>query len=168
LADSDSAQDQLIKQQIRDRIVESMNEWVTDPQNIETARAEIEARLSDFERLVGEELERLGVDQSYTVSFGQVDFPAKLYGNQVYPAGDYEALLITLGKGEGRNWWCVLFPPLCFVEVASGEAVSKTVLEDKEASSEVKVASADPEDKEVKFFIVELLEGLFKWIKSLF
>lgn len=169
LADSDRPQDQWVKQQVRDRIVESMNAWVTDPQDIETARAEVEARLQDFERIVGEELARLGVDQPFTVSYGPVDFPAKLYGNKVYPAGVYESLLVTLGDGEGRNWWCVLFPPLCFVEVASGEAISKSELEAGE-KQEVTVASAAPadEEKEVKFFLVELFQDLLEMLKGWF
>ncbi|MEH7280107.1 stage II sporulation protein R, partial [Bacillus toyonensis] len=54
-----------------------------------------------------------------------VKFPTKVYGNFIYPAGEYEAVLITIGKGEGANWWCVLFPPMCFLDFSSGTAVRK-------------------------------------------
>ena len=68
-------------------------------------------------------MKRENVRQSVSVRFDRVSFPTKLYGNMVYPAGEYEAVLITLGKGEGANCWCVLFPPLCFLDFSNGEAV---------------------------------------------
>lgn len=123
LADSDAPQDQWIKRQIRDALIERMSLWVQGPQDIESAREIVRSRLGDLEGVVGEVLSRNGFADTYTVELGPVPFPAKMYGNVVYPAGVYEALLVTVGSGQGQNWWCVLFPPLCFVDLTAGEAI---------------------------------------------
>jgi stage II sporulation protein R len=99
------------------------------------------------------------------VEMGLIPFPTKLYGNRLYPAGDYEGLLITLGAGQGENWWCVLFPPLCFVDFGSGEAL----VDENESDAEDQNSSAQGQEEEqkeieVRFFLVEL----FMKIKNYF
>lgn len=132
LANSDSPQDQWIKRQVQLEVVKEVSGWVMDPQDLNEARKEILANIPELERVVGEVLVANGYTEVYQVELGQVPFPAKQYGNKVYPAGNYEALRIVLGSGQGQNWWCVLFPPLCFVGVkakaapASAEAAVKT------------------------------------------
>ncbi|MEB3102532.1 stage II sporulation protein R [Ferviditalea candida] len=140
LANSDQTGDQWVKRKVRDAIVESMNGWVRDPMTIEQARTEIRTHIPDLKNIVGSVLHKYGFDYGYKVELGIVPFPTKLYGNQVYPAGNYEALRVTLGNGEGQNWWCVLFPPLCFVDV-SGDAVPRDSLTKAAASSQNKDAA---------------------------
>lgn len=149
LANSDSPRDQLVKRQIRDEIVQQMNLWVAElenPQSLEQARTLIRAQLPELESLVGRELRERGEDYSYRVELGTVPFPAKLYGGTVYPAGEYEALRVTLGEGKGQNWWCVLFPPLCFIDAGTGEAAAASAEtaggEAKTAAGKVKTAGA--------------------------
>ncbi|TDF93563.1 stage II sporulation protein R [Paenibacillus piri] len=122
LANSDSPSDQWIKREIRDAIVERMNQWVKEPQGIDEARAMVRIHLPELDQLVGETLQRNGFSYTYKVELGVVPFPAKMYGSLVYPAGDYEALRVSIGAARGQNWWCVLFPPLCFVD---SEAIVK-------------------------------------------
>jgi len=116
LANSDSAADQWIKREVRDAIIERMNGWVSELDTLEKARAVVRDHLPELEATVGETLQANGFDYAYTVELGTVPFPTKMYGNQVYPAGDYEALRVSIGAAAGQNWWCVLFPPLCFVD----------------------------------------------------
>ncbi len=123
LANSDSPEDQVLKRHVRDAIVQEMNGWVLDPDNLEDARILIRAKLPELSQVVERELTRYGYTYSHQVELGVVPFPAKMYGNKVYPAGDYEALRVTIGQGAGQNWWCVLFPALCFVDGEKGEAV---------------------------------------------
>lgn len=125
LANSDSVADQALKRHVRDAIVEQMNAWVAGPTTLDEARAIVRDRISELEAVVAKQIARYGYDYSYTVELGMVPFPAKMYGSKAYPAGDYEAVRVTIGAGEGQNWWCVLFPPLCFVNAAKGEAVVK-------------------------------------------
>ncbi|WP_339220773.1 stage II sporulation protein R [Paenibacillus sp. FSL H8-0332] len=127
LANSDGTGDQLVKRQIRDRIVEQINQWVAgleDPQSLEQARALIRNHLPELNELVGRELAQRGIEYGYQVELGTVPFPTKMYGGRVYPAGEYEAVRVTLGAGKGQNWWCVLFPPLCFIDAGTGDAAA--------------------------------------------
>jgi stage II sporulation protein R len=164
LANSDAPEDQWIKRKIRDEVVKHMNEWVQEPGSIIEARSEVESRLPEFDRLVGEVLRSYGFQYTYSVELGRVDFPTKMYGSQVYPAGQYEALRVSLGEGEGQNWWCVLFPPLCFVDLASGEAVAEVDAANTSVDGEKPLS----EDKEVKFFLWEMIKQIFGFLKGLF
>jgi len=146
LANSDSPMDQLVKRQIRDAIVEQMNRWVKEPQGIEAARATVREHLPELSELVGSQLKLYGYSYGYKVELGQVPFPTKMYGDKVYPAGMYEALRVTLGEGAGQNWWCVLFPPLCFIDSTSGEAVSDAKDAAKEAAVQKQAAQSGEAD----------------------
>ncbi|AZK45858.1 stage II sporulation protein R [Paenibacillus lentus] len=164
LANSDRPGDQVIKRRVRDAIVEQMNGWVQQlehPLSLTEARQIIENNLALVEDTVKQTLEKSGKTYTYQVELGMVSFPTKMYGGAVYPAGEYEALRVTLGKGEGKNWWCVLFPPLCFVDAGSGEALAK------DGDAEVKV-QAQQEEAEVRFFLWDMLTGLWNWIVSFF
>jgi stage II sporulation protein R len=173
LANSDAPNDQLVKRIVRDEVIRQMGEWVTEPEGIAAARNAVHLHLTELESLVGAVLTQNGYNYAYTVEIGQVPFPAKIYGNKVYPAGDYEALRITLGKGEGQNWWCVLFPPLCFVDGNAGVAVAKKAADGtKTAMAPVKAdAAAEATDSgpqvEVKFFLLEVMVKVISFVKGL-
>lgn len=131
LANSDSAQDQALKREVRDAIIARMQDWVVGPHSLDEARAVVTAHLPEFDELVGQMIAARGYNYPHTVELGIVPFPTKMYGDDVYPAGDYEALRVVIGSGEGQNWWCVLFPPLCFVDSVSGEAVASAAVVSK-------------------------------------
>lgn len=166
LANSDSVHDQWLKREVRNAIVQEIKTWSNSPKTIQQAREQISSRLPLFEKIAQNVLKKHGVSYPVKVEFGQVPFPTKLYGNKVYPAGTYEALLITLGEGKGDNWWCVLFPPLCFVDMSSGEAVPE-----EEESLSASIGSdhfvvhhspkLKPKTVEVKFLLVEKWQKLF-------
>ncbi|MFE6074373.1 stage II sporulation protein R [Paenibacillus sp. NPDC057886] len=172
LANSDAAGDQLVKREIRDAVVAQMDEWVTElenPQSLEEARGVIRQHLSEIEDRVGEELANRGLTYSYQVELGVVPFPTKLYGGTVYPAGDYEAVRITLGKGDGQNWWCVLFPPLCFIDAGTGDALAKPATASAAAAepgdAQASVQAATPE---ARFFLWDMAVQLWDWVTGLF
>lgn len=175
LADSDAPEDQVLKRRVRDAVIDSMNGWVTGPQTIEEARATIQSRLPELEKLTEDMVRSSGFDYSVKVELGIVPFPMKVYGGQVYPAGDYEAVRITLGRGLGQNWWCVLFPPLCFVDVAAAEtpaaagatAVAAAAITADDGPEEEEGASDQPE-VEYRFFLLELIVDLLEAIRSWF
>ncbi|MCY7894032.1 stage II sporulation protein R [Bacillus vallismortis] len=177
LANSDRDQDQQLKRHIRDAVNKEITTWVEDIASIEEARRVIRSKLPEIKAIAKETMENEGTNQSISVDFDKISFPTKLYGNMVYPAGEYEAILITLGNGDGANWWCVLFPPLCFLDFSNGEAVkeqedqeaskkqTEKVLEDVTAKAE-KAKKEEKEEKEdggteVKFFLVEWISDLF-------
>jgi len=171
LADSDAPADQILKRRIRDAVIESMNTWVSGPQTLAEARETVRSHLPELELLVGRMVKEAGFDYSYNVELGVVPFPTKVYGDRVYPAGDYEALRITLGSGLGQNWWCVLFPPLCFVDVAAGEAPETA--EGGEAASvrglaKVTATAAVSPEVEYRFFLADWFSDLWETAQSWF
>jgi stage II sporulation protein R len=146
LANSDSPQDQQIKRIIRDRVIASVSQWSQEAQNIEEARRVIRSHLPELRQLVRDTLQEKGFTYASDVQLGPTEFPTKMYGAQVFPAGTYEAVLITLGKSQGSNWWCVMFPPLCFVDISTGDtAVEKKEQEEKEAVESI-VEEKEAED----------------------
>lgn len=174
LANSDQEEDQKVKQLIRDEINKEVNEWVASLTSVEEARSLIKKRLPDIEAIVERVLLEQNQEQPFTVEFNQVEFPTKLYGQYLYPAGNYEAILVTLGEGNGANWWCVLFPPLCFLDFSNSEAVDVSELqegvtadeqnneeEEKVLTELVSNEEDEKEEVEVKFFLVEWFTSLF-------
>ncbi|HZG14999.1 MAG TPA: stage II sporulation protein R [Candidatus Bathyarchaeia archaeon] len=123
IANSDSIQDQWLKREVRDEIVKQMNTWVTSIEQYEDAVGLVEKRLPEMEALVEKTIRDRGFTYTAQVDFGQVPFPTKQYGSYIYPAGDYQALRVRIGEAKGQNWWCVLFPPLCFIDMSNGDAV---------------------------------------------
>jgi stage II sporulation protein R len=177
LANSDLEVDQELKREVRDEVNAAITEWVAELTSVEAARDLIQSRLPEIKAIAEEVLEKNGANQSVKTDFGKVEFPTKLYGEFLYPAGEYEAVLITLGEGKGANWWCVLFPPLCFLDFSNSVAVKEGVDEQEEKkgkAEEVKVESQpdnkepvfveenkDEQEVEVKFFLVELFDKIF-------
>lgn len=121
LANSDADKDQQLKRKVRDAVNAQINGWVAELTSVDEAKRVIRSHLPEIEQTVARVLREEQSSQSYHVQFGSVQFPTKVYGNYVYPAGTYDALLITLGEGKGANWWCVLFPPLCFLDFSNGD-----------------------------------------------
>lgn len=142
LANSDSDKDQALKRKVRDEVKAKIDGWVADLTSFEEARKVIQSHIPEIEKTVENTLKREGSKESFQVKFSKnVKFPTKVYGNFIYPAGEYEAVLITIGEGEGANWWCVLFPPMCFLDFSSGTAVRK---------EEHVVKAESPEEEQVK------------------
>lgn len=134
LANSDFEEDQAIKRKVRDAVNAQITLWVQDLTSMEEARKVIKGHLPEIQGIAEKVVRDSGSDQSVNVEFGKVQFPTKLYGQFLYPAGKYQAVLITLGTGEGANWWCVLYPPLCFLDFSNGVAVSEG-FEEKETAA---------------------------------
>ncbi|MBM7690667.1 stage II sporulation protein R [Peribacillus deserti] len=132
LANSDKKEDQDLKRMVRDEVNKEITNWVKDLTSKEEARQVIEGNQKRIQEIAENLVKKQGVKQDVKVKFGPAKFPTKLYGQYMYPAGSYEAIVITLGDGEGANWWCVLYPPLCFLDFSNGTAVSQSPMEEEE------------------------------------
>lgn len=142
IANSDSKEDQQVKMNVKKGIQKELYESVKDAKTITEARNITQEKLGDYQVLVQSLLkEQNQKDTKVDINYGQNYFPEKEYQGVIYPEGYYESLVITLGNGLGKNWWCVLFPPLCSLEAES-----------KEQASEV----------EYKFFIKDLIDKYLK------
>lgn len=157
LANSDSEEDQQLKRLVRDRVNEEITKWVEEITDIEAARRLIEERTPEIKKIIANVMDESGNSNAFQVKYGKnVTFPAKVYGSYVYPAGEYEAVLITIGKGQGANWWCVLFPPLCFLDFSNGTSAVAAESKEKKEAEEQEMAKQE-EKTEVKFFLFEWL-----------
>ncbi len=116
IPNSDSQYDQEVKLKVRDLVQSEMYTLLKDTKGSSEARQKIILELPKIEEKVKQLLITEKYPLGYKVDFGQHYFPEKQYKGVTYEAGNYESLLVTLGKGEGSNWWCVLFPPLCLIE----------------------------------------------------
>ena len=126
IANSDLEHDQKLKLKVRDAILEEFGNKLNTYEGINYSRAEIENNLVQIEKCAKDVIESSGYDYSVKASLGQSDFPTKTYGDVTLPAGTYEALKIEIGSAKGKNWWCVMFPPLCFVDGSCVEMPAKS------------------------------------------
>ncbi|HHV35849.1 MAG TPA: stage II sporulation protein R [Syntrophomonadaceae bacterium] len=122
IANSDKQQDQEVKFIVRDQVVEVLREQLNGAKNYQDALKIISKNRAQLASVAKEAVAAAGFSYPVRVELGHFAFPARAYGNVVMPQGEYEALRIVLGEGKGANWWCVLFPPLCFVDI-SGNAL---------------------------------------------
>lgn len=158
LANSDSDEDQRTKQLVRDHVNAYISEIVQHIDNISEGRRVIEASVPEIERIVQRTLEQENSNDSFSVAYRtNVSFPTKVYDHYIYPAGEYEAVLITIGEGQGANWWCVLFPPLCFLDFANGTTIANVDEVEIEEDSDEEEVDEEEEEVEVKFFLFEWL-----------
>lgn len=160
IADSDSEEDQRVKLKVRDRILREMSECFEGAESPEECKSIVRENMGKIIECANDELEKNGFDYTARVYFGHFDFPVKQYKNIILPAGNYEAVRVVLGTGSGQNWWCVMYPPLCFVDEARGEMreEDKKVLEENLSEESYDIITADNGelDVEVRFKILEL------------
>lgn len=161
VANSDSDADQTIKLRVRDAVVESLRSAMGDVTDIDQARAYIRENLPKIQQTANETLKALGCDETAVATLKEEVFDTRYYDTFTLPAGVYEALRITIGEGQGQNWWCVVFPTLCvpatsdgFEDVAAGAGFPDTLT----------AALEGEEGYEVRFFLLDALgrlEGYF-------
>lgn len=183
-ANSDTEEDQALKLKVRDRILKETAPLFEKSESIEETRAIVKENLDNIKSIAEEVIKEEGKDYKVEVNFGMTSFPTRKYGEMVLPAGEYEALLVTIGEGKGKNWWCVMFPPLCFVEMTHGIAANTEesldiVTDDKDEDLDAVPVNANA-DEDLNIFpdnrpplilkskILELLEKTKVYIASRF
>lgn len=122
LAHDDSDAQQAVKLKVRDAILEAFSPALTGVESAQQAMQLVQRSLPLAQQVAQRTVREQGYDYPVRVQFGAYEFPDRVYGGQLVPAGTYTALRIELGDAAGRNWWCVMYPPLCF----SGEDVAQT------------------------------------------
>lgn len=160
VANSDSEEDQAVKLLVRDGVLEAVSPWLEGVETREEAMDILAQRLPELARL-GADIAGEGVEVTASLE-EDVWFPTKEYADFALPAGKYTALRITLGEGEGHNWWCVVFPPLCL------GSVSETVAERAGSFSgeQVRLITGENEGYVVKFKAMELWDELSTWLEG--
>lgn len=154
LANSDSEKDQRIKLAVRDQLLQLDSTLLAGAKSLSEAEDTAAAQLALIEQTAIEELRRQGSTDSARAELVNMYFSTRVYDDFTLPAGYYDAVRVTIGKGEGHNWWCVLYPPLC-LPAASDEADISDVLGRAEAE-----IVKNPEKYRFRFALIELWEKL--------
>ena len=160
IANSDSEADQALKLKVRDAVLISSEELFTSDSQSEAER-EIESALDALRVSAESAVTAEGYGYSVRVTFEPTYFPTRIYGNVTLPAGIYKSLKVIIGEGAGKNWWCVLFPPMCLPAVSSEKEVLSKVLSD----DELDLVGRKPK-YEVRFWITEKLQEFKRSYKS--
>ena len=176
IANSDDEEDQQLKLKVKNKVIEYLYPFLNDSKSLDESRQIIKDKMQDVKKLAGQVIKDNNYEYRIQAELSRENFPDKSYGNITLPQGNYEAFRIIIGDGQGRNWWCVMFPPLCFVDESKAE-VEYDKTEDKiksnlemelnsdENKSEKLDAQNDKQnngnDVQIKFKIVEILKNLF-------
>jgi len=154
IANSDSKEDQELKLSVRDAILKESESLFSKSTEKESAEKTAEENLGLLLKTAEDTVKKNGFDYPVSVSVGKSRFPTKTYSGVTLPAGEYDALRIVIGNGEGKNWWCVMFPPLC-LSASEGKKQLSDVLSDEGFD----LVQSEPK-YEIRFWIVEKIEEL--------
>ncbi len=162
IANSDSKEDQDLKYKVRDNLLKYMNKICKDCTSKEEAISLVEKNKDIFKQIALDTIRNEGFSYNVNINIGNFEFPTKNYGDISLPAGLYDALRVEIGEAKGQNWWCVMFPPLCFVDISSGVVPeeSKEVLQDNLTEEEFALISDKSSDEiQFKFKLLEFFNN---------
>ena len=162
IANSDSKEDQDLKYKVRDNLLKYMNKICKDCTSKEEAISLVEKNKDIFKQIALDTISNEGFSYDVNINIGNFEFPTKNYGDISLPAGLYDALRVEIGEAKGQNWWCVMFPPLCFVDISSGVVPeeSKEVLQDSLTEEEFALISDKSSDAiQFKFKLLEFFNN---------
>lgn len=152
LANSDSDIDQDLKLRVKDEVLKYISPMLNESQSLEESREILKREDKNIIKIAEDYIKSQGFDYTVETTLTRENFPVKEYGNIVLPQGEYEAYRILIGEGKGQNWWCVMFPPLCFIDVTKGQvAYDETEKKMKDVLSEEEFKSVNKKENNVKF-----------------
>jgi len=162
IANSDSIQDQELKLKVRDSLLEYMNEICSNCSTKEEAISIANNHTRDFQKVAEQTIIENGYNYTVKININNFYFPTKNYGDISLPAGMYDALRVEIGEAKGENWWCVMFPPLCFVDITSSIVPdeSKAIMENNLSEEEYYlVSNHDQSNIKFKFSLIEFFQN---------
>ena len=164
VANSDTTEDQLLKQQVKDEIIAYMQPLLKNAEDIDESKRLIMAYSEDIKQVANRVVSKWGKDYKVQLFIDHANFPTKSYGDIILPAGEYEACRIIIGEGKGENWWCIMFPPLCYVDAATGvvPAEGKAKLQEQLTDEQYNMICNADAPYEIRFKIVDKVNNLLK------
>lgn len=162
IANSNSKEDQELKLKVRDELLSYMNIISKDSTSKKEAMQIANEHKEEFTQIAEKVIKENGYNYTVNVQIGKADFPTKYYGDITLPAGTYDALKVQIGEAKGQNWWCVMFPPLCFVDVSTGIVPDNSKQELKQSLDNEEydlISKTDNNEISFKFKIVELFQN---------
>lgn len=161
IANSDSTEDQNLKYLVRDELIKYLNSICENIYSKEEAIKIVNENKDEFYTIVKKVINNNGFNYDINIDIGNFSFPTKTYGDISLPTGFYDALKVEIGTASGQNWWCVMFPSLCFVDVSNGVVPeeSKENLQNNMDQENYNLISSDTFEFKLKFKLVELFEN---------
>lgn len=150
-AESDSEQDQWIKLQVKEAVLDYISPILSKSQSVDESRQLLESESGNIHDVAAATLKSLGDESDVNVYFENCYFPMKTYGDMTFPPGEYEAFRVDIGEAKGKNWWCVLYPPLCFVDAVYGEVPDESKEELKGVLTEEEYKTVSGENVKFRF-----------------
>ena len=163
IANSDSKEDQDLKYKVRDSILEYINNLAVDCSSKDEAIALVTEKQEVLHNIAKKVIKENGYNYNVNISIGNFEFPTKTYGDISFPAGNYDALRVEIGEAVGQNWWCVMFPPLCFVDVTSGvvpDESKQTIKENLNEEEYDLISDTESPTIKFKFSLIEFFKGI--------
>jgi stage II sporulation protein R len=174
IANSDTKYDQALKLKVRDAILDYIAPKMKNCKDINESRKVLLENNKYILSIAQQVINNEGYNYGVKSTFSKFNFPIKTYGNITLPQGKYEAYRVVIGQGKGQNWWCVMFPPLCFVDISKGEAsYEKTEKEMKSVLNQKEYNSIDNQKEylknndnnsykkvKIRFKIVDILKSI--------
>lgn len=160
IAASDSEEDQRLKLRVRDEILRRYSAELGEVTGVQAAEDRVQTLRGEIEACAAEVVREAGYAYTVKVTYGDEEYPERCYGEYTFPSGTYRSLRVVIDRGEGQNWWCVLYPPLC-LDLATDEAPKDDALAVGLSAEEYRVISGSEGGYVIKFKALELLEGVF-------
>jgi len=164
LANSNSPEDQNLKLLVRDRILKESGSLFSGAVSPKECDAVLSRNIEKLKTAAEDEISKNGYTYSVNISRGRYSFPMKIYEGFALPSGEYDAVRIEIGEGEGENWWCVMFPPLCFVDAAVDHSAVE-VLSENLTEEELSLITANS-GVNIRFKVVDFFQSSISTIKT--
>ena len=150
-AESDSKEDQWLKLQVKEAVLAYISPVLSKSQSVDESRQLLYNESENIRNVAAATLRSLGDESDVNVYFENCYFPMKTYGDMTFPPGEYEAFRVDIGEAQGKNWWCVLYPPLCFVDAVYGEVPEESKDELKGVLTEEEYSMVSGENVKFRF-----------------
>lgn len=161
IAASDSEEDQALKLRVRDEILHAYSDRLGAAGSVPEAESEVLGLCDEIRALSEGVVQSAGYSYTVKVEYGNEEYPTREYGAYTFPSGEYRSLRVVIGDGEGQNWWCVLFPPLC-LDIATESAPEDDALAVGLSPEEYEIITGAKDGYRIKFKALEILEGVFR------
>lgn len=161
VANSDTADDQALKLQVRDEVLAQATSILEESRDMQQAAEHLEQALGEIEETARQKISTEGYDYAVSAHLEQTEFPTKEYEGFSLPAGEYLALRVVIGEGTGQNWWCVVFPPLC---TAAAIDLEETAIATGLGEGDLSLITEESQGYVLKFRSLELWESLRQWL----
>lgn len=162
IANSDTEEDQNLKLKVRDEVIKYLYPYLKESTSLDESRNILNENKNEVNNIAKKVIAENGYSYSVNTTLSRENIPEKTYGRITLPQGNYEAFRVIIGDGEGHNWWCVMFPPLCFIDVTKGTVEEEETKKELDDEINKNKEECNDDTPKVKFKIAEIFDHMFQ------